>query len=60
MMSWVPQIHLPDARLQFSPEKIELRYHTASQLGQLLRKLREDRRSYFGHLTYHLATGQVA
>ena len=41
---------------KFSPEKTELRYHTASQLGQLLRKLREDRRSYFGHLTYHLAT----
>jgi site-specific recombinase XerD len=41
---------------KFSPEKIELRYHTASQLGQLLRALREDRRSYFGHLTYHLAT----
>jgi len=33
-----------------------LRYHTASQLGQLLHELREDRRSYFGHLTYHLAT----
>jgi hypothetical protein len=32
-------------------EKTELRYHTASQLGQLLRELREDRRSYFGHLT---------
>ena len=41
---------------KFAPEKIELRYHTASQLGQLLRELREDRRSYFGHLTYHLAT----
>jgi site-specific recombinase XerD len=41
---------------KFSPEKIELRYHTASQLGQLLRELRQDRRSYFGHLTYHLAT----
>jgi integrase/recombinase XerC len=41
---------------RFSPEKIELRYHTASQLGQLLRELRQDRRSYFGHLTYHLAT----
>jgi len=25
-------------------------------LGQLLRELRQDRRSYFGHLTYHLAT----
>jgi site-specific recombinase XerD len=37
-------------------EKVELRYHTASQLGQLLRELRQDRRSYFGHLTYHLAT----
>src|SRR4029434_10562464 len=42
--------------LKFSPEKIELRYHTASQLGQLLRELRQDRRSYFGHVTYHLAT----
>jgi integrase len=41
---------------KFSPEKIELRYHTASQLGQLLRELRQDRRSYFGHPTYHLAT----
>ena len=41
---------------KFAPEKIELRYHTASQLGQLLHELREDRRSYFGHLTYHLAT----
>jgi integrase len=41
---------------KFSPGKIELRYHTASQLGQLLRELREDRRSYFGHLTYRLAT----
>ena len=36
------------AALKFSPEKIELRYHTASQLGQLLRELRHDRRSYFG------------
>jgi site-specific recombinase XerD len=36
---------------KFVPEKIELRYHTASQLGQLLHDLREDRRSYFGHLT---------
>jgi hypothetical protein len=27
----------------------------SSQLGQLLRELREERRSYFGHLTYHLA-----
>jgi site-specific recombinase XerD len=41
---------------KFSPEKIELRRHTASQLGQLLRELRDDRRSYFGHLAYHLAT----
>jgi integrase len=41
---------------KFSPQKIELRYHTASQLGQLLRELRQDRRSYFAHLTYHLAT----
>ena len=40
---------------KFAPEKIELRYHTASQLGELLRELRNDRRSYFGHLTYHLA-----
>jgi hypothetical protein len=35
---------------KFAPEKTELRYHTPSQLGQLLRELREDRRSYFGHL----------
>ena len=41
---------------KFAPEKTELRYHTASQLGQLLRELREDKESYFGHLTYHLAT----
>ena len=41
---------------KFAPEKTELRYHTASQLGQLLRELREDRASYFGHLTYHLAS----
>jgi chromosome segregation and condensation protein ScpB len=41
---------------KFAAEKVELRYHTASQLGQLLRELRQDRRSYFGHLTYHLAT----
>ena len=40
---------------KFAPEKTELRYHTSSQLGELLRELREDRRSYFGHLTYHLA-----
>jgi hypothetical protein len=32
-----------------------LRYHTSSQLGELLRELREERRSYFGRLTYHLA-----
>jgi hypothetical protein len=38
------------------PEKTELRYHSSSQLGQLLRELREDKGSYFGHLTYHLAT----
>ena len=25
-------------------------------MGQLLRELREDKASYFGHLTYHLAT----
>jgi site-specific recombinase XerD len=41
---------------KFAPEKTELLYHTASQLGQLLRELREDRSSYFGHLAYHLAT----
>ena len=41
---------------KFAPEKTELRYHTSSQLGQLLRELREDKASYFGHLTYHLAT----
>jgi len=41
---------------KFAPEKTELRYHTSSQLGQLLRELREDKGSYFGHLTYHLAT----
>jgi hypothetical protein len=29
---------------KFSPEKIELRYHTASQLGQLVHELRQDRR----------------
>src|SRR5258707_7227146 len=40
---------------KFAPEKTELRYHTSSQFGQLVRELREDRRSYFGHLTYHLA-----
>jgi hypothetical protein len=39
---------------KFAPEKIELRNQTASQLGQLLRELRKDRGSYFGHLTYHL------
>jgi hypothetical protein len=38
---------------KFAPEKTELRYHTPSQLGQLLRELSEDRRSYFGHLTYY-------
>jgi site-specific recombinase XerD len=43
---------------KFAPEKTELRYHTASQLGQLLRELREDRRSYFGHLTsYEISQG---
>ena len=41
---------------KFAPEKTELRYHTSSQLGQLLRELREDKASYFGHLTFHLAT----
>ena len=28
---------------KFAPEKTELRYHTSSQLGQLLRELREDK-----------------
>jgi site-specific recombinase XerD len=46
------QCHAP----KFAPEKTELRYHTSSQLGQLLRELREDKASYFGHLAYHLAT----
>jgi hypothetical protein len=46
------QCHAP----KFAPEKTELRYHTSSQLGQLLRELREDKGSYFGHLTYHLAS----
>jgi hypothetical protein len=42
---------------QISPQKkTELRYHTSSQLGQLLRELREDKASYFGHLSYHLAS----
>ena len=41
---------------KFAPEKTELRYHTASQIGQLLHELPKDRRSYFGHLSYHLAT----
>jgi hypothetical protein len=41
---------------KFAPEKTELRYHTPSQLGQLLRELREDKTRYFGHLTHHLAT----
>ena len=40
---------------KFARKNVELCYHTASQLGHLLRELREDRRSYFGHLTYHLA-----
>ena len=48
----LPSVMLP----KFAPEKTELRYHTSSQLGQLLRELREDKASYFGHLTYHLAT----
>jgi hypothetical protein len=30
---------------KFAPEKTELRYHTPSQLGQLLRELREDKAS---------------
>jgi hypothetical protein len=41
---------------KLAPKEIELRYHTASQVGQLLREFREDRRSYFGHLTYDFAT----
>jgi hypothetical protein len=41
---------------KFASEKTELRYHTASQIGQLLHELRKDRRSYFRHLSYHLAT----
>lgn len=40
---------------KFQIAKTELRYHTATQLGRLLAELREDRRSYFGHLTYYLA-----
>ena len=41
MTSSVLQIRSPSARLpKFAPEKTELRYHTASQLGQLLRELR--------------------
>jgi hypothetical protein len=35
---------------KFAPEKIALRYDTASQLGQLLRELREDRRSFLDTL----------
>ena len=46
------QCHAP----KFAPEKTELRYHTSSQLGQLLRELRADKGSYFGPLTYHLAS----
>jgi hypothetical protein len=34
-----------------TPDFLTLSYHTASQLGQLLRELREDKESYFGHLT---------
>jgi hypothetical protein len=41
---------------KFASEKTLLRYHTASQLGQLLRELRADKESYFGHLTYRLAS----
>ena len=41
---------------KFQIEKTEMRYHTPSQLGQLLGELREDRASYFGHLTYYLAS----
>lgn len=40
---------------KFQIEKTELRYHTPAQLGRLLVTLREDRRSYFGQLTYFLA-----
>jgi len=55
--SSVHQIPLPSVLRQSSPpKKTELRYHTSSQMGQLLRELREDKGSYFGHLTCHLAT----
>ena len=44
------------------PAKIIKPYHETKEpatltptIGQLLRELRHDRRSYFGHLTYHLA-----
>jgi hypothetical protein len=37
----VHQIPLPSVLRQSSPEKTELRCHTSSQLGQLLRELRE-------------------
>jgi hypothetical protein len=33
---------------KFAPKKTELRYHTASQLGQVLRQLREDRAAILG------------
>ena len=41
---------------KFAPEKTELRYHTASQLGQLSARIARRAFSYLGHLTYHLAT----
>ena len=43
------------AAREFAPENIQVRNHTTAAFGQLLRELRHDRRSYFGHLTYHLA-----
>ena len=50
---WFHKSHPANAQTtKFAPEKIELRYHTAPQLGQLLGELREDRRSHFGHLPH--------
>lgn len=40
---------------RFQIDKTELRYHTPAQLAGLLLTLREERRNYFGRLTYHLA-----
>jgi Alcohol dehydrogenase GroES-like domain len=58
MTSWLQQIVRPHCPARkFAPEKTELRYHTASQLVNLLRELSEDRRNCFGDLTYQLATG---